>query len=121
MPKGLIMNIARGNRKIKAYQTGQGTIRRVEYTAMVGGELRTIEGFIVVVYFSDWKKAHAIDPAKPKPFGKGKLFPSKGKAWEVFSKYCPNIKPLPSVTMPLARGDYYYGKIAPEEKAVNRR
>jgi len=107
------MNIARGNRKIKAYKTGQATIRRV----LVDGKT----GYIIIAFFEDWNKAHAINPADGRPeydkrTGKrtgniGKMYRSMGQAWKACNKYCPNIRLFPSVAMPLAKGDYYYSRM----------
>ncbi len=105
------MNIARGNRKIKAYSTGQVTMRAVDYMCTRSGKAVRVRGFILIAYFEGWQKSHAIDPANPVPFSKGRLYATKGKAWDAM-KYLPNCLRLPSVCMPLARGDYYHGKLA---------
>ena len=114
------MNIARGNRKIKAYQTGQVTIRRVDYSAKVGGKVEQVKGFILIAYFEGWQKAHSIDAGSGKPFEKGRLYPTIGEAWKAL-KNLPNCKRLPSVCMPLAKSDYYYRKLAAGELAADKR
>ena len=106
------MNIARGNRKIKAYSTGQVTIRRAYNSE---GRL----GFIIIAYFADWHKAHAINPSDGRPdFDKrtgkrtgnrGTWYSSRGQAWQAL-RNLPNCKRLPSVCMPLAKSDYWYSR-----------
>lgn len=98
------MNIARGQRKIRAYDTGQVTIRRAYNEA---GKL----GFIIIAWHNDWEKSHAINPALGKPFSKGSWYSTKGQAWEAL-RNLPNCKRLPSVAMPLAKGDFYYYLLA---------
>ena len=109
------MSKHRGNRqKIKAGQTGQVTIRQA-YNAE--GRL----GFILIAYFADWHKAHAVNPADGRPEfhpvtgkrtgNKGAWYSTRGQAWQAM-KGLPNCLRLPSVCMPLAKSDFYYSRLA---------
>ena len=89
------MNVSKGNRKLKAYNTGYATIRE------------TTEGYIIIGLFEDWNKSHALDPHNVKPGTVGKAYDSFKDALNASKKYFPNLIIRRALKKPLATSDFY--------------
>lgn len=94
------MNARDSHRKVKAYKTGQCTIRKT-----------TNNTYIIIAWFEGWRKAHAMDLSSGEPYKKGREYKSFHKAQTVCKKSLVNCKRRRYLDMPLATSDYFSKRI----------
>lgn len=70
---------------------------------------RTVDGdYVIIAWYEDWNKAHAINPAYPMPNSKPARYKAIGLCFEAVKKSMVNCLIRKHLPVDLATGDYHF-------------